>query len=51
MKRYCWHCRTRLRLRQMRCNYCRQSAVGWLHRIVLVAVGVTAAFYLLNALY
>ena len=31
MKRYCQWCRTRLRLRDMRCPYCRDPAVSWLH--------------------
>jgi RNA polymerase subunit RPABC4/transcription elongation factor Spt4 len=49
MKRYCRHCRTRLRLRQARCPYCRRSSVSWLHRAVIAAFAVTAAFFLLKA--
>lgn len=50
MKRNCHHCGTRLRLRQMRCRYCRRSAVNWLHRIVIAAFAVTAVFYLLKTI-
>jgi len=48
MKRHCQHCGTRLRLRKIRCPYCRQSAVSWLHRIIIAAVAVTVLFYLLK---
>lgn len=51
MKRYCHLCRTRLRLRQLRCTYCRQSAISWLHRGVIAAFVLTAAFGLLKVLY
>jgi hypothetical protein len=48
MKRHCQRCGTRLRFKELRCRYCRESAVGWLHRIVIAVVAVTALFYLLK---
>jgi hypothetical protein len=49
MKRYCPHCRTRLRLRDITCLYCRQSTLSWLHRSVIAVVALTTVFYLLKA--
>lgn len=51
LKRPCRLCRTRLLWRQVRCPYCRQSAMNWLHRSVITAFAATAAFYVLKALY
>lgn len=33
----------------MRCPYCREPSVSWLHRVVIAALAVTAVFYLLRA--
>jgi hypothetical protein len=32
----------------MRCPYCRESAMSWLHISVIAAVAVTACVYLLK---
>ncbi len=48
MKRHCQRCRTRLRAREMRCPYCREPALNWLHYIALAAIALPAILYLLN---
>lgn len=48
MKSYCHLCGTRLRLSKLRCPYCRQSSVSWLHVGVVTAFAVTAFVYLLK---
>lgn len=50
MKRYCQWCRRRLRLREMRCPYCRDPAISWLHGTVIAVVGGAALFLLMQAL-
>ena len=50
MKRYCRWCRRRLRLREMRCPYCRDSAISWLHGTAVAAVGGAVLFFLMQAL-
>ena len=50
MRRFCRNCRTRLRPKQMRCHYCRVSAVSWMHRAVLIVLALPAVFYLLKSL-
>jgi hypothetical protein len=50
MERYCRRCRTRLRPLQMRCRYCRESAVSWLHRGIMAVLALPAVFYLLKVL-
>lgn len=50
MKRFCRRCRTRLRPSQMRCHYCREAAVSWLHYAVIVGFALPAIFYLLKTL-
>ena len=49
MKRYCRHCGTRMRLSKLRCPYCRQPVVSWLH-VYVIAVFAAALFYLLKVL-
>jgi hypothetical protein len=39
-----------LRPSKLRCPYCRQSAMSWLHVGVITAFAVTALFYLLKVL-
>lgn len=48
MKIHCHHCRTRLRLTEIRCPYCHESAMSWLHYIVIVAFAATTIFFLLK---
>lgn len=50
MKRYCYRCGTRVRLSKLRCPYCRQSAMSWLHVGVITAFAAAALFYLLKVL-
>lgn len=48
MKRHCHHCGTILRMSMMKCPYCRQAAMSWLHIVVITAFGVTTMFCLLK---
>lgn len=48
MKRHCRPCGVALRLSELRCPYCRQFALGWLHVSGMTAAGVTAFVYLLR---
>lgn len=48
MKRYCRPCGVALRLSELRCPYCRQRALGWLHVGGITALGATAFVYLLR---
>jgi hypothetical protein len=50
MNRYCKWCRTRLRLREMRCPYCRYSAVSWLHGTAIAVDGGAVFYFLTQAL-
>ena len=50
MKSYCPHCRTKLRLWQLRCRYCRQAGMSWLHVVVIGVCSVPVIFYLLKSL-
>ena len=50
MKRYCRWCRKRLRLREMRCPYCRDPAISWLHGTAIALVGGAALFFLMQVL-
>jgi len=34
----------------MRCPYCRNPALSWLHRVVIAAFALPAIFYLLKTL-
>jgi hypothetical protein len=34
----------------LRCPYCREAAMGWLHVGAIAAFAIAAFFYLLNAL-
>jgi RNA polymerase subunit RPABC4/transcription elongation factor Spt4 len=47
---YCHHCERELRLTDMKCPSCHQSAMSWLHIILISAFGVTVVFYLLHLL-
>jgi len=47
---YCHHCGTTLRLWEVKCPNCRQSALSWLHVIVIAAVGVPVLIYLINGI-
>ncbi|HWS85727.1 MAG TPA: hypothetical protein VN282_01945 [Pyrinomonadaceae bacterium] len=48
MKRYCQWCRRRLRLRDMRCPYCRDPAVSLLHGTALAVAAATVLFFLMR---
>lgn len=48
MKIYCYHCGRILGLLRIRCPYCQQSAMSWLHIILITAFAMTAIFYLLK---
>lgn len=50
MKRYCQWCRKRLLLREMRCPYCRDPAISWLHGTVIAIAGGVVLFFLMQAL-
>ena len=45
---YCHNCGTVLRVWKVRCPNCRQSAMSWLHVIVIVVVALPALFLLLK---
>ena len=49
MKIHCHRCGIILGLWKLRCPYCFQSAVSWLHILVITVVSVTAVFYLLRS--
>ncbi len=34
----------------LRCPYCRNSAVSWLHRAIVIVFALPAIFYLLKSL-
>jgi hypothetical protein len=46
MKRHCHYCNVTLRLTELRCPYCRRSAMSWLQIGGITAVALTAAVYL-----
>jgi hypothetical protein len=48
MKEYRHECGGGLRLWDMRCPYCHQSALSWQHVLVIAAIVATAIFYLLR---
>lgn len=50
MNMYCHHCERVLRLRDLNCPSCHQSAMSWLHIILISAFGVTVVVYLFNVL-
>ena len=50
MKRNCQWCRMRLRLRDMRCPYCRDPAVSWLHGTAIAGVAMAVLFFVIQAL-
>ena len=45
---YCQHCGTVLRMWQIKCTNCRESAMNWLHLIVIMVFAGTAVIYLLK---
>ncbi|MCA1621022.1 MAG: hypothetical protein LC795_17290 [Acidobacteria bacterium] len=49
MKRYCQWCQRRLRLRDVRCPYCRDPAFSWLHATAVVVAAATVLFFLMRA--
>ena len=49
MKRYCQWCRLRLRLRDMRCPYCRDSTVSLLHGTAIAVAAAAVIFFLMRA--
>jgi hypothetical protein len=49
MKRHCQWCRRSLRLREMRCPYCRDPAVSLLHGTVFAVVAAAVVFFLMQA--
>jgi RNA polymerase subunit RPABC4/transcription elongation factor Spt4 len=49
-KMRCHRCGTILRLWEFRCPSCHQSAMSWLHILVITAFAVTALFYLVKIL-
>jgi hypothetical protein len=48
MRRNCQWCRMRLRRMDMRCPYCRDPSVSWLHATALAAVAASAIFFLMR---
>ncbi len=50
MKRYCQWCRRDLRLRDVRCPYCRDSSVSWLHATAIAVVAATFLFFLMGVM-
>jgi RNA polymerase subunit RPABC4/transcription elongation factor Spt4 len=50
MKTYCRHCRGIVRLWELKCPYGYQSAMSWLHLVVISASGVATIFYLFEFL-
>ena len=48
MKRYCQWCRMRLRLRELRCPYCRDPSVSLLHATGVVVAAATGLFFLMR---
>jgi hypothetical protein len=49
MRRHCHWCRMSLRLRHMRCPYCRDPAVSWLHGTAIAVVALVVLFFLMHA--
>jgi len=49
MQRRCQWCRGRLRLRHVRCPYCRDPAVSWLHGTAIAFVAFGVIFFLMRA--
>ena len=45
---YCQHCGTVLRLWKIKCTNCRESAMNWLHLIVIAVFAATVVIYLLK---
>lgn len=48
MKRYCHWCRTRLRVRDMRCPYCRDPSVSLLHATAVAVAAASVLFFLMR---
>ena len=46
MKVYCQQCERRLPIWEMRCPYCHQSVMSWLHIVIIAAFAATTIFYL-----
>ena len=45
---YCGHCGTILRLWKIKCTNCRESAMNWLHLLVITVFAAAAVIYLLK---
>ena len=45
---YCRYCGRILRLWKIKCPTCRESALNWLHLIVIAVVAATAVIYLVK---
>ncbi len=48
MIKHCQQCKGVLRVWEMKCPYCHQSAMSWLHIIVIVVLAVPTIFYMLK---
>ena len=48
MKMHCHPCGRILRLWEIRCPYCRQSAMNWLHIVLVSVFAVMTVIYLLK---
>jgi uncharacterized OB-fold protein len=50
MKRHCHRCGTVLGLSKVRCPYCRESGMSWLHIVLITAFGAMILFYILKVM-
>lgn len=50
MRRHCHRCGTIMRLSKLKCPYCREAAMSWLHIAVIAAFAITTVFYVLRVM-
>ncbi len=48
MIKNCHQCEGVLRVWEIKCPYCHQSAMSWLHITVIVVLAAPVVFYMLN---
>lgn len=51
MKRRCQRCRTRLSLSKLKCRYCHEPAVSWLHLLAVAVFAVPVIMFLLRVIH
>jgi RNA polymerase subunit RPABC4/transcription elongation factor Spt4 len=48
MASYCRRCRTRLKIMQSRCPYCRERSLSWLHLTSIAVLALIVALLFLK---